>query len=112
VTSDDRTVAALAAVFAPAAAGALLFRLATPGAPAAREHAVRLAASSRDDRLGALAAALGEARPGGPGQGERAAAAERPRVARALRAIAAGSAPADLAPALARLCRGRLAARG
>jgi hypothetical protein len=103
VTDGARRVAALAAVLAPARAGALLARLPEAGAP---ESAAALAAAPRQDRLRALAGALaadpGEAR----ARAEGAAAAERPRIAALLRALAAGEPTAPAASSvLMRLCR-------
>jgi hypothetical protein len=105
VTSRSRRIAALAAVFAPARAGALLARLSDADAADAIDGAAALSASSRRDRLRALAGALavdpGERR----ARAEAAAACERAAVAALLRAVAAGAPPAGASPALVRLCR-------
>jgi hypothetical protein len=110
VTPQDRRLAALAAALAPGSAGPLLRLLSSPDAPRAQAHAEALSRCSRVERLAALAAALSE------GAVERqislrtAAAAERPRIARKLVALAQPQMPdATCRPALARVLieRGR-----
>ncbi len=111
MNARDRRLAALAAVFAPARAAQLLARLGTPGSDETAAIAAELAACPRRERLAALAAALGpESRPPEP----LAHQAERPRVAALLRELELNGNPPGppAAPALLRLCRERLAARG
>jgi len=113
-TRADRRLLALAAVFAPARATALLSRLAGAEAEPLLREGERATAAPRPERLRALAMALGN-----PGSSQLPAAtfeavviAERPQVAAALRRLAAGAAPSGSAgaprPALARLLRERL----
>jgi len=105
VTGGVRRLCALAALFAPERAGALVGRLAGATPDGARE-AGRLVASARRERLRALAEALTLALPGP--DAEALAASERPAVAAVLRAVAAGLPAGVASPALVRLCRERL----
>ncbi len=105
MTASIRQVAALAAVFSPANAGALLARMAERDAAVALDGDAALSAAPRRDRLRALAGALASDPAECRARAEAAAAVERPRVAALMRALAAGG-PADAAsPALLRLCR-------
>jgi hypothetical protein len=87
MTPADRRLVALAALFAPAAAGLLLRRLAGPASEALAQAAVHLAGRPRAERLAALAEGLGHLRPPEEAAGLLAAAisAERIAVARVLR---------------------------
>ena len=105
MTARVRPVAALAAVFAPARAGALLARLAEPDAADALDGAAGLAAAPRRERLRALAGALASDPAERRTHAEAAAAAEQPRIAALLRALAAGGPTEGASPALLRLCR-------
>lgn len=107
----DRRLAALAAVYAPDAAGRILARLARCGEVAAWGQA--LAGRPRVERLAALADALAPlAEPIGPTPREVVLQGERPAVARALRATGPGPAawPPQVHPLLVRAARERLAA--
>jgi hypothetical protein len=109
VTEEDRRLATLVALFAPARAAEMLARLGTPGTRDASAHAARLVAAGRRERLEELSAVLcpdeSTARP----SSERIASLERGRVATIVRAVAAGvTPPGDVSPALVRLCRERL----
>ncbi|HEX9307005.1 MAG TPA: hypothetical protein VF894_05905 [Anaeromyxobacter sp.] len=109
MTEADRRLVALAAALAQDRAGPLLSRLATPGASDAVAHAQRLARSTRRERLQALAAALATDHRPARSLAEELAALERPRLARLLRSVAAGTPDAGGAsPALLRLCRERI----
>lgn len=106
MTARARRVAALAAVFAPSTAGALLARMADPDAADALAGAGALASASRRDRLRALAGALAADPELGRARADGAVASERPRVAALLRAVAAGEpSPPGASPVLVRLCR-------
>jgi hypothetical protein len=105
VTDADRSVATLAAVFAPARAPALLGRLGAPGAAGAIAHAVRLASAPRGERLRSLAAAL-VAGSAAAGRARAVAALERERIAAVVRAPP-GAARDGVSPVLLRLCRER-----
>jgi len=108
VSTRDRLVA-IAALFDPDRAAALLGRLAAPDAPEAAALAARLAAAPRRERLHAFAGALGSAHGGRRARALAAAALERPRVAAVLRRLAQGGADAELASfLLVRLCRERI----
>lgn len=106
MTARDRLVA-LAALFAPDRAAAILARLAGPDAADAAGRAARLAAAPRRERLHALAAAIGDRRDALRAQALAAAGLERPRVAAALRRIAGGASDVP-SPVLRRLCRERI----
>lgn len=105
MTERTRRVAALAAVFAPAQATAIVARLAEADTPSGLERARALAAAPRRERLRALADALVP----DPGTAvllaEAAAAAEGPRLASLLRALARGEEPPGVSPGIRRLCR-------
>jgi hypothetical protein len=109
VTADDRRLAALAALFAPARAAALLGRRSS-GADEVAALAGRLAAIDRRARLEEASLALApqeESR--APEASEEIALRERRRVAGVLRSLATGVAvPPEVSPALVRLCRERL----
>lgn len=100
-----RRIAALAAVFVPARAGALLARMSEPDAADAAEGAVALSSAPRRDRLRALAAALGTDPRERLARAEAAAGRERARVATLLRAVAGGAPVGGVSPVLVRLCR-------
>lgn len=104
----DRHLAALAALFAPDRAGALLARLATADGAGACAAAEALARAPRRDRLAALEGLVDRAVVEGRG-----AAAERPRVAEVIRAVARGAADeardGGAAPLVLRLCLERVA---
>lgn len=106
--SGHARLVALAALFAPERAAALLGRLAGPDGSRAAARAALLSAAPRRERLHALAAALG-------GRGDRraraaaAAGVERPRVAAMLRRVGEDpSTGAERSPLLGRLCRERV----
>ncbi|HEY7726513.1 MAG TPA: hypothetical protein VH880_14345 [Anaeromyxobacteraceae bacterium] len=107
MTGAER-LAALAALFAPDRAAELAARLEPPEGGPARTRVLELLAATRAARLEALASALA-----GPSAAARRALAaslaafERPRVARGLRAVAAGGG-GGLVPAFARLIEERL----
>jgi hypothetical protein len=101
----DARLAALAALFAPHHAAALLARAA--GAPGG--EAARLAAAPRRDRLAALASSTATDPATARARAEAAAAVERPRIAGLLRVVAAGGNAPAVAAALLRLCRERIA---
>lgn len=107
MTPGERLLASLAVAMAPDRAAPLLSRLGSAGARLVRAHAERLVPAPRGERLAALAAALAAAhaaaaRPPPP--------AERARVAEVLLALRSGHLPGPaVSPALARLCRERLA---
>jgi hypothetical protein len=103
VTGADRRLAALAALFAPEDASALLAGLGEPFADDVARRVARLAEAPRQERLAALGAALASDGPDPAG----AAGGERPRVAAALRRVASGS--ATEARALRRLVAERVA---
>jgi hypothetical protein len=105
MTDRARRVTALAAVFAPARAGALLGRLVEADAPDACAGAAALAGAPRRDRLRALAGALAADPSDVVERADAAAAAERPRVAALLRSLASPGAATGASPALVRLCR-------
>jgi hypothetical protein len=105
MTTPVRPVAALAAVFAPERAGALLARMSEPDAADSLLGAAALSAAPRRDRLRALAGALASDPAECRARAEAAARAERPRVAALLRSVAAGGAGDGASPALVRLCR-------
>ncbi len=107
----DRRLAALAAVYAPDAAGRILGRVAHCAAVAAWGQA--LAGRPRVDRLAALADALAPlAEPSSPTAREAVLGGERPAVARALRSAGPGPSawPPQAHPLLVRAARERLAA--
>ncbi len=109
--SPDDRLAALATALVPASAGTLLSLLSSPEASLAQAHAQALSGRSRAERLAALASALAESTIERPTSLEAAAAAERPRIARQLLALAQPQAHASgdcSHPVLARL----LAERG
>jgi hypothetical protein len=103
VTPAARRLCAIAALFAPERASALLGRLGE-GAPEAAREAVRLVAAARRERLAALGEVLSLAmeEPGAEGRGGP--YPERPRVAELLAAVRAGAPAGGAAPALVRLC--------
>ena len=108
----DRRLAALAAVYAPDAAGRILRRLAAPGEEVAA-WGQALAGRPRAERLAALADALAPlAGPGDPAARELLLGAERSAVARSLRCRGPGSPPwpRRAHPLLVRAARERLAA--
>jgi len=105
VTDRARRVAAFAAIFAPARAGALLGRMAEADAADGRARAAALAGAPRRERLRALAAALAADPLEARARADAAAARERPRVAALLRALAAGETTPTASPVLLRLCR-------
>lgn len=110
--AEDRRLAALLAVFAPAGARALAARLAAPGAPDLAALAGRLAVAPRRERLASLEAALAEgATPPPAAAWDALARGERPAVARALAAAppGCGAEPLGGAAVLVRLARERLA---
>jgi hypothetical protein len=110
VTDDDRRVAALAALLAPTRALCVLARLATPGARELADHAGRLVAAPRRERLRALAASLVHDRRLHASVDAH-AAVERKAIATALRALAAGAwddRGVRASPVVLRLCRERL----
>jgi hypothetical protein len=110
VTGAVRRLCALAALFAPERAPALVARVA--GAPpGAGAEAARLVAAARRERLHALAEVLELARGAAPDP-RALAAAERPRVAEVLLAVGAGTPAGVAAPALVRLCLERLCCGG
>jgi hypothetical protein len=96
---EVRRLCALAALFAPEHAPALLSRVSGPPGEAARE-ATRLVAAARRERL----RALGEVLALGAEPGAEPALAERPRVVEVLRAVETGAPAGGAAPALVRLC--------
>jgi hypothetical protein len=103
----DRRLLALAAVFTPHRASALLSRL-EPAESARMSTEAAAAATSRRARLEALALHV----PGGTGREtgarfERLAALERATTAAALRTAVCGTASRGLTPALLRLIRER-----
>jgi hypothetical protein len=103
VRPEDTLLCALAAAVAPRRAADWLRRAPAPGSA---EAASRLALLPRAVRLAALAAAAPP-----PRRHPTAPAAERPRVAAVLAALASGRAPAPgVSPVLLRVCRERLAA--
>jgi len=105
MTPADRRLLALAALFAPAAAGLLLRRLAGPASDALAKAALHLAGRPRAERLAALAESLGHLRPPEEAAGLLAAAisAERTAVGRVLRdRIPPEIRPPGRAPPLAR----------
>lgn len=106
-TGSSHALVALAVLFAPDRALALLARLAGQGAVESVKEAGRLVAGSRRERLSALAAAVPVDRRALVRRVEALAALERPRIAAIARDIAAG-APPRAAPALVRLCRERI----
>lgn len=106
MTPRDR-LAALAALFCPDRAAALLGRLAGPEAPDAAAGAALLAAAPRRERLHALAAALGDGAAGVRARALAAAPLERPRLAAALRRLAHGACDGG-APLLRRALRERI----
>jgi len=109
VSPANRRLCALAALFAPERAGALLGRLGE-GAPEAVREAVRLVAAARRERLQALGEVLDLG-----ADPCRDAAEERPRVAEVLRATRAGAPVGAASAVLVRLCReqaGRAEAAG
>ncbi len=109
MTAADRRLAALAALFAPGSAVALLARLGGAGRADPVGYAARLAAAPRRDRLAALSAAVAIDPDVAHARAEAVATAERPRVAALLRTLAAGGgADAGVSPALIRLCRERI----
>ena len=87
MTAAERRLVALAVLFAPRDAGALLRRLAAPGPEALAGAASLLAGRSRAERLAALAEGLAPLRSPAEARGALAAAlsAERAPVASALR---------------------------
>jgi len=103
VNAATRRLCALAALFTPERAAALLSRLAD-SAPAAEREAARLVTAARRERL----LALGEVLALGSGDPADPAGEERPRVAEVLRAVRTGAPAGGAAPALARLCLERL----
>ncbi|HET8538423.1 MAG TPA: hypothetical protein VFL83_00995 [Anaeromyxobacter sp.] len=108
MTDRERRIAALAAVFDPARAGALLGRLAAADASAAIAAAAELAGAPRRERLRALAGALAADPPvARVRRAEAVAASERPRIAALLRTLASSDAGATTRAAvvLERLCR-------
>jgi hypothetical protein len=108
VNDGDRRLVALAALFAPASAQALLGR-AAGGAADLPAQAARLAGAPRRERLRTLAAALAVDTAAARRRADVATALERPRVAAVLRAVA-GGAPHGVAVSapLVRLCRERV----
>jgi hypothetical protein len=110
VTDADRRLAALAAALLRERAPALLARLAAPDSTALVALARDLASAPRAERLRALGGALEPPRSTAASRAAvAAAAAERPRVAAVLGALATGLALRGAAPVLVRLCRERLA---
>lgn len=105
MTPRTRRVAALAAVFAPSRAGALLRRVAEPDAADAIAGAAAVVRAARRERLRALAGALASDPAEDRARAEVAAAAERPRTAALVRALARGEPSPAASPALVRLCR-------
>jgi hypothetical protein len=103
MTTSVRPVAALAAVFAPERAGALLARMAEPDAADSLRGAA--ADAPRRDRLRTLAGALASDPAECRARAEAAARTERPRVAALIRSFAAAGAGDGASPALVRLCR-------
>lgn len=104
----DRRLIALAAVFTPDRASALLSRLEPAEAARMSTEAATAAATSRRARLEALALHV----PGGMGREagarfERLAALERAATAAALRTAVGGTASRDVTPAFLRLIRER-----
>jgi hypothetical protein len=108
VSDGDSALVALAALFAPASAPALLERT-SGGAADLPARAARLAGSPRRERLRTLAAVLAVDTTAVRRRADAAAALERPRVAAVLRAVA-GGAPhgVALSAPLVRLCRERV----
>ncbi len=105
----DRRVVALAAALVPERTPALLARLATADAADAVALGQRLARATRRDRLQALSAALATDPRRDVAVAEALATLERPRLARLLRSLAAGSPDGEEAsPVLVRLCRERI----
>jgi hypothetical protein len=99
MTPATRRLCALAALFAPERAAALLGRLGE-GAPEAKREAGRLVAAARRERL----LALGEVLDLGL-EAPAVAAEERPRVAEVLKAVRAGAPAGAVSAVLVRLCR-------
>lgn len=108
MTPGERRLASLAGLFAPDRAGALLGRVRGAGAAETIEHAERLAAAPRRERLQALAAAMTSDVRSARARAEDAAMLERPRIAALLRALAAGESSRSAAPVLVRICRERI----
>jgi hypothetical protein len=108
LTPGDRRLSALAALFAPARAPALLARAGGPGAARGVEHAARLASASRRERLAALATAIAVDAGAVRTRAEAAAGLERPRVGALLRALASGAPGTGASAPLVRLCRERM----
>lgn len=106
-TGPGQALAALAALFAPERAAALLAREGGPGAMRSVEQAGRLVAAPRREKLAALAAAVAKDSRALRARAEAFAALERPRVAAIARDLAAGGARQGAA-ALLRLCRERI----
>jgi len=108
LTPGDRRLAALAALFAPGRAAALLARRGDPDAARGVEHAARLASASRRDRLSSLAAAIAADAEPAHAWAVGAASLERPRVGALLRALASGASVTGASAPLVRLCRERM----
>jgi hypothetical protein len=101
----ERRLAALLATFAPGRARELAARLGSASARDVGQHAVRLAAAPRRERLAAVAAAL--APEGSAARGAADASLERPRVAALLRDGPRVGPRTGVALPLARLLRDR-----
>ncbi|MFT3914382.1 MAG: hypothetical protein QM704_09765 [Anaeromyxobacteraceae bacterium] len=108
-SSSVRRLCALAALFAPERAGALVSRLAA-GAQGAAEEARWLVGAARRERLRALSEALELSRPAGRTAAE-VGAGERARVRELLGAIELGTPVAGAHPVLVRVCAERLGGR-
>jgi hypothetical protein len=107
VTARERTLAALAAAFAPDRARALVSRVAEPHAAELSAHGARLAARDRRERVAELSAALAALELAGADPAP--IARERGAVSGVLGAVHAGGAlPPGVRPAMVRLCRERL----
>jgi hypothetical protein len=108
VIEEDRSVATLAALFAPDRAPSLLARLAPPADIDAASYAVRLAGVSRKDRLEALAVVLSVDAAALRARAETAASTEKARLATILRALGVGGTAPAAAALVLRLCRERI----
>ena len=107
MTARERTLAALAAAFAPDRARALVSRVAEPHAAELSAHGARLAARDRRERVAELSAALAALELAGAARTP--IARERGSVSGVLGAVHAGGAlPPGVRPAMVRLCRERL----
>jgi hypothetical protein len=110
MTPRERTLAALAALFAPARAAALAARIGSPAARDVAAHAARLAAAPRRERLSSLAAALATDQVAGARSRIDPASLERPAVACTMADIRSGGDAPRASAALVRLCREQMAA--